>query len=124
MNRIESIQEIRLLDGAVQYANSKIWKPFVNSVDNRTEGGLLELSDVGKYIRINSSSDVTVTIPNLNFPIGSSIVFEQAGEGTITISSSVETINGGPVSSGQYKCIQLVKVDIKTWTVIGGEDAV
>ena len=126
MNKIKNIDVLRFLDGVVQYYTPKnrMWKYFVNSVDNRTSGFLLALSDIGKYMRINSSSNVIVTIPNLPFPIGASIVFEQAGEGTITVVSSVNTVNGGPVTSGQYKCIQLIKVEESVWTVIGGEDVV
>lgn len=120
MNLIETILGIRLLDGVLQYTNTNKWKPLVNSIDNRTTGFQLELSDISKYIRINSADDVAVTISNLSFPVGCSVTFEQVGVGTITVSSSVNTVNGDPTTAGQYKCIQIIKVADATWTVIGG----
>jgi len=120
MNLIEKILGIRLLDGVLQYTNTNKWRPLVNSVDNRTTGFQLELSDISKYIRINSADDVAVTISNLSFPVGGSVTFEQVGVGTITVSSSVNTVNGDPTTAGQYKCIQIIKVADTTWTVIGG----
>lgn len=124
MNKITNVDVLRLLDGVVQFYSPKnrMWRHFVNSVENKTSVFTLALSDIGKYIRINNADSQTVIIPNLPFPIGSSIVIEQVGEGTITVSSGVDTINGGPVTGGQYKCIQLIKVEDKVWTVIGGGD--
>ena len=58
MNIIEKILGIRLLDGVLQFTNSNKWKPLVNSVDNRTTGFALALSDIGKYIRVNSSDQL------------------------------------------------------------------
>lgn len=118
MNRIESIQSLRLLDGVVQYSNGGIWKPLVDSVETRTEGGYLELSDVNKHIRINSATDQTVTITNLPYPDGSVITFEQAGAGTITLVESGVTINGVKVTSEQYKSLQILKVGRTEWTTI------
>jgi hypothetical protein len=120
MNIIEKILGIRLLDGILQFTNSNLWKPLVNSVDNRATGFNLAVSDIGKYIRVNSADDVAVTIPSLDFPIGGTVTIEQAGAGTVTVSSSTETVNGSPTTAGQYKCIQFVKVEAKTWTVLGG----
>jgi hypothetical protein len=120
MNIIDKILGIRLLDGVVQYTNSNKWKPLVNSIDNRTTGFRLETADVGKYIRVDSVADVGVTIPTLEFPIGGSVTFEQTGAGTVTVSSSTETVNGNPTTAGQYKCIQIIKVASATWTVLGG----
>jgi len=120
MNLIEKILGIRLLDGVLQYTNTNKWRPLVNSIDNRTTGFQLELSDIGKYIRINSADNVAVTISNIAFPIGATITLEQTGVGTITVSSSIETVNGSPTTAEQYKCIQIIKVADKTWTILGG----
>lgn len=121
-NNIESIGTVRLLDNVVQYNNSgnNTWKPFVNSISNETTGFNLQLYHIGKYIRVNSASDVEVNIPSLGFPIGSSIVLEQTGEGTITITASSDTLNGKVLSNGQYSVLQIIKVENNVWTVIGG----
>lgn len=124
MNIVENAKEVRTLDNVVQYLTLKNkWKPFVNSVVNKTTGFTLELSDIGKYIRINSSSDIVVVVPNINFPIGSSTSFEQAGAGTITLSGSGVTLNGGTASAEQYNVLQIIKVSETEWTVIGGVSA-
>lgn len=121
MNIIDKILSIRLLDGVLQFTSSNNkWKVLVNAVEERTSGFNLLLSDVGKYIRVNSADTVAITIDNDEFPVGGTVTFEQAGSGAITLSSSTETLNGNPVSAGQYKCIQVIKVGIKTWTIIGG----
>jgi len=125
-NKIEGIQSIRLLDGVVEFSNvnNKKFKPLVNSVVNKTAGFTLELSDTGKYIRINNSDTVSVIIPNLPFPIGATITFEQAGAGAITISGSGVTCNGYQMSNGQYTCMQIIKVEDSAWTIIGGIEGV
>jgi hypothetical protein len=124
MNVVENAKEIRTLDNVVQYLTPKNkWKPFINSVVNKTAGFTLELSDIGKYIRVNSSSDITVIVPNLNFPIGSAISFEQTGTGTITLSGSSVTLNGGAVSAEQFNVMQIIKVGETEWTIIGGISA-
>jgi len=120
MNTIEKILGIRLLDGILQYTNTNKWRTLVNSVDNRIAGFTLQLSDVGKYIRVNSADNVVVTVPSLEFPVGAAVAFEQTGAGTVTVSSSTETINGNPTTSGQYAVVQIIKVENKVWTIIGG----
>lgn len=124
-NTVEGIQDLRLLDNVLQYSNNAQWKPVIQSVVNKTEGFTLELFQIGKYFRINSSSTENVTIPKLNFPIGSSVVFEQTGTGTITlVEGTGVTLNGELSTIDQYNIIQIIKVDINTWTVIGGTTAV
>jgi hypothetical protein len=122
MNTIENIQKVRLLDNVLQQNSNKnnVWKPVIQAISNKTAGFTLELSDIGKYIRVNSATDVNVVVPSLDFPIGTCISFEQVGAGTITITSANETLNGYVISAGQYKTLQIVKVDITTWTVLGG----
>ena len=123
-NKVEGVQSLTLVDDVLFYANNTTRKPFVQAVDNRVTGFTLELSDVGKYIRVNSADALTVIVPNLEFPIGSIIVFEQTGAGAITLSGSGVTLNGNPVSSGQYGVLQIIKVTSSVWTIIGGIESV
>ena len=126
MNKVTNIDILRFLDGVVQYYSPKnrMWKNFLVAIDNRTAGFSLALSDINKFIRVNSSGNVTVTIPNLEFPIGFSLVIEQVGAGTVTVASTLNTIHGSAVTSGQYKVIQLIKVEDSIWNVVGGDDNV
>lgn len=119
-NSIENITNIRLLDGVLQYNNGGIWKVAKNAVELRTAGFGLQLSDIGKYIRVNSASDVNVTILNLPYQVGDTVTLEQTGAGTVTITSSVATLRGNVISAGQYKVLQLICVAFNEWTVIGG----
>ena len=120
-NKVDRITEFRTLDGVLQQNTNNVWQPVIQSISNKTSGFTLELSDVGKYIRVNSATDVVVTVPDLNFPTGACISFEQVGAGTITITAGTGvTVNGEVISGGQYKVIQIIKVSFKEWTVVGG----
>lgn len=123
-NKIENVQSIQLVDGVFKYSSKGGFKPFIQSVDNRTAGFSLELSDVGKYIRVNSGDAVTVTIPNIDFPIGSVVAFEQTGAGAITVASSAYILRGNVLSNGQYTVMQIIKVSTTEWTIIGGIESV
>lgn len=125
MNIVENIKQIRLLDGIVQYfSGGNSWKPFKNSIINYTGSINLALSDEGKYLRINSSNAATVTISNIQFQIGGSIVIEQTGAGSVQIVANGVTLNGYTYTPYQYGVIQLVKVEETVWTIIGGSESV
>lgn len=125
MNVIETIKQTRLLDGVVQYLSSgNTWKVFNNSVETYTNSIILALSDAGKYIRMNNSSATTVTIPNKDFPIGSTIVIEQTGTGSVQVIGNGVTLNGYTYTSQQYAVMQAIKVEELIWTIIGGIESV
>jgi hypothetical protein len=125
MNIIENIKQVRLLDGIVQYfSGGNSWKPFKNSIVNYTGSINLDLSDEGKYLRINSGSAATVTIRDLQFQVGGSVVIEQTGVGSVQIVASGVTIHGYTYTPYQYGVIQLVKVEDTVWTIIGGVESV
>ena len=119
-NKVEAVQQLTLVDGVLKYSNKSVLRPFVQAIDSKTGSFTLELSDVGKYFRINSANAVTVTIPNLDFPLGSVLVFEQTGAGAITVASSAYTLRGNVLSNGQYTVMQIIKVSTTEWTIIGG----
>ena len=125
MNIVENIKQIRLLDGIVQYfSGGNSWKPFKNSIVNYTGSINLALSDEGKYLRINSSSAATVTINNMQFQIGGSVVIEQTGAGSVQLVGDGVTLNGYTYTSQQYAVIQAIKVEGLIWTIIGGVESV
>lgn len=114
--------KIRLFNGVLQYSNpiNIDWQNLNNTIVVETTGFNLRVDHINKYVRVNSDTDVIVNINSDIFPLGSSVVFEQTGVGTITITSNVNTVNGDPVSMGQYKCLQIIKVSTNEWTVLGG----
>lgn len=125
MNVIETIKQTRLLDGVVQYLSSgNTWKVFKNSVVTYTNSIVLSLSDSDKYIRINNSNATTVTISNIQFQIGGSIVIEQTGAGSVQIVANGVTLHGYTYTPYQYGVIQLIKVEDAIWTIIGGVGSV
>lgn len=120
-NRIEKIKEVRLLDDVLQGSKKGGWSPVIQSINTKDSSFTLETSDVGKYLRCNSASTITVTITTLAYLDGSCIAFEQAGAGTVTLAAGTGvTLNGDLSTSAQYGVIQIIKVGLNEWTVIGG----
>ncbi|MFN3749240.1 MAG: hypothetical protein ACK4SJ_11195 [Sphingorhabdus sp.] len=85
-----------------------------------------QLIDRYRYLRFTSGAAVTFTIPpeaDVNFPIGSLLEFEQAGDGVVTVAAGagVTLISRGNAfaTAGKYASAQLKKVDANIWTVIG-----
>lgn len=85
----------------------------------------LVLSDGGKYLRLENSSPISLTVPlnsSVPFEIGTVITISQVGAGQVTVGGSGVTFNAwkGLKTPGQYTSIQIIKVDTNTWDVIGG----
>lgn len=85
----------------------------------------LSLSDAGKYIRVNSASNISLTVP-LNataaFPTGTVIQVRQVGAGQVTIVAtggvtlnSAETLKLRKAGS----TVSLIKVATDEWDVTG-----
>ena len=86
----------------------------------------LALTDAGTFQNVNSSNNITVTIPlnsSVAFPTGTEIEIYRGGTGTVTIAAaSGATINspdGADEISVRYGCAVLKKIDTNAW-VLGG----
>lgn len=85
----------------------------------------LALSDAGKYLRINSASNLNLTIPlnaTVAFPTGTVIQVRQVGAGQVTIVAaggvtlnSAETLKLRKAGS----TVSLIKVATDEWDVTG-----
>ena len=81
--------------------------------------------DIGCLIAVNSASAVTVTIPLYagEFQVGQSLVFYQAGAGTVTFAGAdgvtVNSANSYLQISAQYAAVLAVKTATNTWLLIG-----
>jgi hypothetical protein len=95
-----------------------------------TANATLALADEGKVLRVNSSSNLTVTIPlnsSVAFPIDTEIAILRYGTGTVSISpTSGVTLNS--VSSNrkvkdQYGSVALKKIGENEWVLVGSLEA-
>ena len=90
----------------------------------------LVLADKGKVLRVNSSSNRTVTIPKnsvVAFPIDTEIAILRFGTGTVSISPTagvtLESKAGERKISGQYGSVALKKILENTWVLVGSLEA-
>lgn len=113
----------------VQYYHNGAWR-YVNdaaTLANKINNYVLQISDAGKTISMDSPSDRTVTVP-LNstapFIIGQKVEIIRYGSGNVTITpeSSGVTINsknGNKKIASQYSGAVIMKTDTNTWLLIG-----
>lgn len=87
----------------------------------------LVLSDAGKIVRCANVAAVTVTVPpnsDVAIPVNTTLTIEQSDVGVVTAAEGVgvtlNALDSGLSTMGQYAVITLIKVDTDVWTVIGG----
>lgn len=92
------------------------------SINAQTASYTLTLSDAGKLITVDASADCTVTVPALDFSIGTEIEVAQLGAGIVTIAGdgvTIRSMDGMTTLAGQYAVACLKKLDASTW-LLGG----
>jgi hypothetical protein len=93
----------------IQYYANGTWVNYKNiKIDEKTASYTVQLSDVDKLIKVNSTSNLELIIPNdstTNFPVGSRVEIGRYGTGEVTITTpsgsgvtirSVQNIYGIP----------------------------
>jgi hypothetical protein len=113
----------------VQYYNGGLWIPaMLTFIDEKTASYTLTLPDNGKLIKVNSTSNLEITIPaqaSAAFPIGSRLEVMRYGTGEVSIvaaSGSGVTIrskNNNKKISVQYSGAMLTKIGSDEWHLIG-----
>lgn len=94
-------------------------------INNLTDSYILTVGDMNSYIRMNSASNITLTVPtnmSAGIPIGSSVVVRQVGNGQITLVPQATVILNTPETLKLRKrgsVISLVKVADNEWDVHG-----
>ena len=90
--------------GTQTITNKTLSSPTINSatinssnlrlagVDQKTAGYTLVATDANKLINIDSSSNLTVTVPSGIFSVGDVIYVTRSGSGTVTIAASGTTL--------------------------------
>lgn len=103
---------------------NKVIDDLVEFVDISSTSYTLLKSSHNRYIRADNEDPITIMVPtysDVEFSIGTTIVIEQSGAGTVTIKGDTGvTINGNLSTGGQYTIVVLVKTSTNTWTCIGG----
>jgi hypothetical protein len=110
----------------IQYY-SGTWINYKNvEIDEKVSSYTIALDDVDKLIKMNSSSNLTITIPpesSINFPIGSRLELYRAGTGEVTVvaGASVDIrskLNNTKIST-QFSGAMLTKIGTNEWHLIG-----
>jgi hypothetical protein len=101
-------------EGYVQfYADSILVDTFSDSI-------VLSSTDSNYYLRSLSNSDVSVYITTA-VTLSDPVAIEQAGAGTVTITSGAGvTLNGSVRTPGQYLSIMIMPVGSNSYTILGG----
>jgi hypothetical protein len=90
-----------------------------STVNTRTVGYTLSLSDAGRTVEMNSASATTVTIPTnavAAFPLGTVIWITRQGAGTVTVAGSVTLrARSGAAAPAQYAAGRLWKRAADEW---------
>lgn len=111
----------------IQYFHSNSWVPYgLIDIDEKTLSYVINLQDINKLLKINSTSNLTVTIPpssSANFPIGSRLEVYRAGTGEVSIvAGSGVTIRSklnNTRISVQYSGAMITKIGTDEWHLIG-----
>lgn len=87
---------------------------------------VLTAAHAGAFLRVNSQSDVTITVPSSNsatFPVGTEIEIVKWGAGDVEIEAgggvTLASVKGNLLLADQYGVAALKKTDTDTWLISG-----
>lgn len=108
----------------IQYKSSSGWvSAYDASFISKTSAYTLELKDSSKTILVNSSTDLSITVPLDIFPIGAKLDIVRQGTGEVSIapasSVTIRSKNSAKRLSLQYSGASLLKIDTNEWLLIG-----
>lgn len=112
----------------IQYYYNGEWRYYGDATDLVTtlSNYTIAKTDAGKTLNVDSSSDVTITVPlNSSVPFikGQKIEVVRNGSGNVTFQGAIGvTINSKFMNkkiAAQYSGAILVKIDTNTWLLIG-----
>ena len=105
-----------------QYIDGQV--PLLAMTQNAQTGTTYSFvaADFTKLVTLSNASPVAVTLPlesSVPWPTGTQLRLLNQGAGTVTVAGAVGvTINGTPLTLGQYKGANLIKTGTNTWTFI------
>ena len=107
-------------------AENNIGFAFQEQVQTLLFNWRMETADDGKLVEMTDAAAITLTVPlnaSVAFPIGTQIVVERGGAGTVTVTPEGATVllsAGGLLSlASQYSTLTLIKKLADTWLVMG-----
>ena len=119
----------------IQYLHNKQWRVYGENaqLSSKTSSFTLSLADAGRTIDIDTSSNVTVTIPaNLpppagttanTFLVGTQIAFIRSGTGQVNFDPAAGVTlyskNGNKYIAAQWSPATLIQKSNNTWILIG-----
>lgn len=97
-----------------------------SAIVSKTASFTLALTDAGRFIGVNSSSDVTATIPanaSVAFPVGTEVEIAQLGAGAVTVAGAsgvtIDSLDSMLSTAGQYATVCLKKIGTNEWLLAG-----
>lgn len=114
-----------LTDNSTTVATTEFVQKAALGISTQTSSYTLVLSDAGKLVEFNSSSNLTLTIPansSVAFPVGTQIVVARLGSGKVNIAITTDTlysVSSNRYISSQYGAATLVKRTSTTWYLFG-----
>lgn len=112
----------------IQYYHAGKWRNYNDScwLETKTADYQIVLLDAGKTIRVESSSNVTITIPSYAttpFVVGQKIEIVRKGSGEVSIAPAAGVTlyskNSNRKIAAQWSGAVLVKDDTNAWILIG-----
>lgn len=114
----------------IQYYFNGAWRVYGENAGllTKTAGHVLEISDAGRTIDMDSANANTVTIPtnaSVPFLIGTQIAFIQTGPGQTSfaaangVTTTILSKNSNKKIASRYSPATLIKKDTDTWILIG-----
>ena len=91
--------------------------------DQKTTNYTLVASDNGKLIDVNSSSNLTITIPQNVLDVGAQLILARRGTGTVTVSPGAGVTllsrNSDRSIASQYSSATLIQTSSNNWYLFG-----
>jgi hypothetical protein len=107
------------------------WVPSVlRSTNEQTANYTLVLADAGKIVEMNSSGNLTLTIPNnssVAFPVGTQIDLLRTNSGTVTVQPdggvTLNSVDSYRSLASVWSVASLVKRGTNSWVLLGDLDS-
>jgi hypothetical protein len=111
----------------LSYSSGGVWYRLSSqAIDSKTTAYTIELKDSSRMLSINSSTDISITVPThatSAFPVGSKIEIIRVGTGEVTVvpasGVTIRSKNNNLKLSTQYVGAMLVKLATNEWMLIG-----
>lgn len=113
----------------IQYYDGNSWINYNNIIiSEKTTSYTIGLHDVNKLIKVNSTSNLEVIVPNdlaVNFPIGFRLEIYRAGSGEVAIAAAsgsgvtIRSKNNNLRIAAQYSGALITKIGANEWHLIG-----